>query len=96
MPAGMTSPCWSHHCALWSTTRKAGRDFSLRLNQRMIGRTKGGFTTCLITAGLPNGAMTIASAGHQMPYVDGREIAGDTGLPLGFWLTPPTSKQPAG
>ena len=54
------------------------------MNQRMIGRTKGGFTTCLILRVCPNGAMTIASAGHQMPYVDGREIAGDTGLPLGI------------
>jgi serine phosphatase RsbU (regulator of sigma subunit) len=54
------------------------------MNQRMIGRTKVGFTTCLILRVRPDGAMAIASAGHQMPYVDGREIAGDTGLPLGI------------
>lgn len=59
------------------------------MNQRMIGRTKGGFTTCLILRVCPNGAMTIASAGHQMPYVDGSEIAGDTGLPLGILADTP-------
>jgi len=31
------------------------------MNHRMIGRTKGGFTTCLILRVCPNGAMTIAS-----------------------------------
>ena len=54
------------------------------MNQRMIGRTKGGFTTCLVLCARADGALTIASAGHQMPYIDGAEIAGDTGLPLGI------------
>ncbi len=54
------------------------------MNQRMIGRTKGGFTTCLVLCARPDGALTIASAGHQMPYMDGDEIAGNTGLPLGI------------
>jgi hypothetical protein len=54
------------------------------MNQRMIGRTKGGFTTCLVLCARPDGPLTIASAGHMMPYVDGREIVGETGLPLGI------------
>ena len=38
----------------------------------------------LVGGDTTRGPLTIASAGHQMPYVDGREMPGDTGLPLGI------------
>jgi hypothetical protein len=54
------------------------------LNDRMMGRSSGGFTTCLaahITAG---GQLTVAHAGHLPPYLNGQEIAIPGSLPLGL------------
>ncbi len=54
------------------------------LNDRLMGRTHGGFTTCLaahITAG---GLLTLANAGHLPPSVNGQEIDIPGSLPLGI------------
>jgi len=54
------------------------------LNDRLMGRAHGGFTTCLaahITAG---GLLTLANAGHLPPYLNGMEIAVSGALPLGI------------
>jgi len=54
------------------------------LNDRMMGRAHGGFTTCLaahITAG---GLLTLANAGHLPPYLNGEELAIPGSLPLGI------------
>ncbi len=54
------------------------------LNDRMMGRSSGGFTTCLaahITAG---GQLTVANAGHLPPYLNGQEMAIPGSLPLGL------------
>lgn len=56
------------------------------MNQRLLGRASGGFTTCLVARLEADGRCTIANAGHLPPYADGREIGVDNGLPLG--LTP--------
>lgn len=56
----------------------------VQLNQRLVGRTSGGFSTALaahITAG---GSVTLANAGHLPPYLDGREVALPGALPLGI------------
>lgn len=54
------------------------------MNQRMIGRNSGGFTTCLVVRLDPDGTLTMANAGHISPYLNGRELAGENGLPLGL------------
>jgi phosphoserine phosphatase RsbU/P len=54
------------------------------MNQRMIGRNSGGFTTCLVLRAEVDGRLTVANAGHIPPYVDGQELALDNGLPLGL------------
>jgi len=54
------------------------------MNQRMLGRSEGGFTTCLVLRVDPEGAITAANAGHLPPYIDGREVALENGLPLGL------------
>ena len=54
------------------------------MNQRLQGRSNGGFTTCLILRVDPDGAVTLANAGHIPPYMDGREQILDYGLPLGL------------
>jgi hypothetical protein len=54
------------------------------MNQRMLGRSQGGFTTCLALRVDADGAMTIANAGHISPYLAGRELPLVNGLPLGL------------
>lgn len=54
------------------------------MNQRMLARSGGGFTTCLVLRLDPDGTMTAASAGHPAPYIDSRELPLDNGLPLGL------------
>jgi hypothetical protein len=55
-----------------------------RLNERLIGRTQGGFTTALAAYIAPDGEVTIANAGHLPPYLDGREVELPGALPLGI------------
>jgi sigma-B regulation protein RsbU (phosphoserine phosphatase) len=54
------------------------------LNERLIGRTKGGFSTTLVAHISSSGQLTIANAGHLSPYVDGRELELPGALPLGI------------
>lgn len=54
------------------------------LNRRLHGRSRGGFTTCLILRADPDGNLTIANAGHFSPYRNGAEMAVESGLPLGL------------
>lgn len=54
------------------------------MNQRMLARSKGGFTTCLVLRVDADGVLVAANAGHPPPYVDGKEIALQNGLPLGL------------
>jgi serine phosphatase RsbU (regulator of sigma subunit) len=55
------------------------------LNRRSYGRGSS-FTTCLILHVARDGEVTAANAGHLQPYVAGREIELEGGLPLGFDL----------
>jgi hypothetical protein len=55
------------------------------MNQRMLARSHdGGFTTCLILRADPDGKITGANAGHLAPYLKCREMALESGLPLGL------------
>lgn len=54
------------------------------MNQRMLGRSQGGFTTCLAIRLAADGTLTLANAGHIAPYLDGREVGTENGLPLGI------------
>jgi Stage II sporulation protein E (SpoIIE) len=54
------------------------------MNTRMLGRSQGGFTTCLALRADPDGTLTAANAGHLPPYLDGNELAIANGLPLGL------------
>jgi len=58
------------------------------MNQRMLARSRdGGFTTCLILRADPDGKVTAANAGHLAPYLKCREMALESGLPLGLSAT---------
>lgn len=54
------------------------------MNQRMLARSNGGFTTCLALCIESNGGFTMANAGHVPAYLQGREIEVEGGLPLGL------------
>jgi hypothetical protein len=54
-----------------------------RLNERLIGRTQGGFSTALAAIISADGSVAIADAGHLSPYLDGQEIELPGALPLG-------------
>jgi serine phosphatase RsbU (regulator of sigma subunit) len=53
------------------------------MNQRMIARSHGGFTTCLVLRCDADGKLTVANAGHIAPYIAGKELPLENGLPLG-------------
>ena len=54
------------------------------MNRRMLGRSRGGFTTCLVLRIDLDGTLTAANAGHISPYIQGREFSLENGIPLGI------------
>jgi len=54
------------------------------MNKRMLSRSSGGFTTCLVLRADADGTLTIANAGHIAPYAGGKELPLENGLPLGL------------
>jgi sigma-B regulation protein RsbU (phosphoserine phosphatase) len=54
------------------------------MNRRMIGRSNGGFTTCLVLSVSSAGILTAANAGHIPPYLNGNELPVKNGLPIGI------------
>ncbi|MDE3187918.1 MAG: SpoIIE family protein phosphatase [Acidobacteriota bacterium] len=54
------------------------------MNQQMLARSQGGFTTCLVLRAGLDGMLTMANAGHIPPYLNGKELALENGLPLGL------------
>jgi len=56
----------------------------LGLNRRLLGRTDGGFVTCLVARIDPDGDTTLANAGHLAPFRDAQELPVKGSLPLGL------------
>jgi Stage II sporulation protein E (SpoIIE) len=54
------------------------------MNRRMLSRSQGGFTTCLVLRIEPQGTMIVANAGHLAPFLAGQEIVVENGFPLGI------------
>jgi len=54
------------------------------MNVRMLARSHGGFTTCLVMRVARDGVVTVANAGHLSPYLVGKEMTVESGLPLGL------------
>ena len=54
-----------------------------KLNERLVGRSGGGFSTALAAHIAADGMVTIANAGHLSPYLDGQEFELLPALPLG-------------
>jgi sigma-B regulation protein RsbU (phosphoserine phosphatase) len=53
------------------------------LNRAVAGKTGGGFITACCARFYPGLRVVIANAGHISPYLDGREVPLENGLPLG-------------
>jgi hypothetical protein len=53
------------------------------MNLRMLARSAGRFTTCLVLRADADGTLTWANAGHLAPYLNGSELPLKTDLPLG-------------
>lgn len=53
------------------------------LNEALTSRDAGGFVTCCCARFAPNGEVSLATAGHPPPFIDGAESAIEAGLPLG-------------
>jgi hypothetical protein len=54
------------------------------LNQRLIGRSNGGFSTCIVLHVSCTGLVTLANAGHLPPHLNGIAIPLEGSLPLGL------------
>ncbi|HUN83748.1 MAG TPA: SpoIIE family protein phosphatase [Terracidiphilus sp.] len=84
MPAAMTvSLLVGTVRTLAHYTRNPG-EILAAMNQRMLARSAGGFTTCLVLRADPDGTLTVANAGHISPYLRGKELQVEGGLPLGL------------
>ncbi len=84
MPAAMTvSLLVGAFRTLADSTASPG-EILAAMNRRMLVRSKDGFTTCLVLRADPDGALTVANAGHLPPYCNGEELAVPSGLPLGL------------
>ena len=55
-----------------------------QLNERLVGRSRGGFSTALAVHITADGLVTLANAGHLSPYLDGGEVESLGALPLGI------------
>ena len=84
MPAAMTVSLLVGTFRTLAHFTQSPAEILAAMNQRMLGRNQGGFTTCLVLRVDPDGKLTVANAGHIAPYVSGKELSLENGLPLGL------------
>jgi hypothetical protein len=84
MPAAMTVSLLVGTLRTLAHYTQSPSEILAAMNQRMIARSHGGFTTCLVLRCDTDGNLTIANAGHIAPYLAGKELPLENGLPLGL------------
>jgi hypothetical protein len=84
MPAAMTVSLLVGTVRTLAHYTQSPGEILAAMNQRMLARSQGGFTTCLVLRADADGTLTAANAGHLSPYIDGAEVAVESGLPLGL------------
>ena len=84
MPAAMTVSLLVGTVRTLAHYTQSPAEILAAMNQRMLGRSHGGFTTCLVLRADPGGMLTVANAGHIAPYLAGKEIPLENSLPLGL------------
>lgn len=83
MPAAMTVSLLVGAVRTLAEMTQSPAEILAGLNRRLVGRGSG-FTTCVVLRLDGLGGVTASSAGHLNPYLAGREVALDAGLPLGL------------
>ena len=84
MPAAMTVSLLVGTVRTLAHYTKSPGEILTAMNYRMLSRSAGGFTTCLVVRVDSDGRLTAANAGHLAPYINGRELPLMNGLPLGL------------
>jgi hypothetical protein len=84
MPAAMTVSLLVGTVRTLAHYTQSPGEILAAMNQRMLGRSQGGFTTCLVLRADGDGTLTIANAGHIAPYIAGNDLRLSNGLPLGL------------
>jgi hypothetical protein len=84
MPAAMTVSLLVGTVRTLAHYTQSPGEILAAMNVRMLARSSGGFTTCLVMRVDPDGTLTAANAGHLAPYIDGKELPLENGLPLGI------------
>jgi len=84
MPAAMTVSLLVGTVRTLAHYTQSPGEILAALNQRMLTRSQGGFTTCLVLRADAGGKVTMANAGHLAPYLNGSEAKLESGLPLGL------------
>jgi hypothetical protein len=85
MPAAMTVSLLVGTVRTLAHYTQSPGEILAAMNQRMLARSHGGFTTCLVLRADADGKLTVANGGHIAPYIDGRELPLESGLPLGIY-----------
>jgi len=84
MPAAMTVALLVGTVRTLAHYTQSPGEILAAMNQCMLARSNGGFTTCLVLHADPDGKLTLANAGHIAPYLAGMELSIENGLPLGL------------
>lgn len=84
MPAAMTVSLLVGTVRTLASYTESPGEILAAMNRHMLGRSHGGFTTCLVLRMAPDGEAIAANAGHLAPWINGQELALDNGLPLGL------------
>jgi hypothetical protein len=87
MPAAMTVSLLVGTVRTLAHYTQSPGEILTAMNYRMLNRSAGGFTTCLVVRVDADGKLTIANAGHLAPYLNGHELAVHGGMPLGLEAT---------
>jgi len=84
MPAAMTVSLLVGTVRTLAHYTQSPGEILAAMNLRMLARSSGGFTTCLVMRVDLDGTLTAANAGHLAPYLNGVELKLENGLPLGL------------
>jgi sigma-B regulation protein RsbU (phosphoserine phosphatase) len=84
MPAAMTVSLLVGTLRTLAHYTQSPSEILASMNQRMLARSQGGFTTCLVLRVAEDCTLTVANAGHLAPYLHGTELEIENGLPLGL------------
>ncbi len=84
MPAAMTVSLLVGTVRTLAHYTQSPGEILAAMNQRMTARSGDGFTTCLVLRVEASGTLIAANAGHLSPYINGKELLLENGLPLGL------------